>query len=103
VSVFYKSMELDRESNMQFKAIKRAFKHGQSCRACGKKLSKNLMTIDHIRPVSDPAVNPFDMTNWQVLCLHCHRAKNKQESLNHHTGAILNAESEIQRREYGRG
>lgn len=81
MSVFYKSMELDRKANMQFKAIKRAFKHGQSCRACGKKLPKRLMTVDHIKPVSDPAVNPFDMTNWQVLCLYCHREKNKQQLL----------------------
>lgn len=95
MSVFYKAMENDRKENMRFKAIKRAFKHGQPCVKCGEKLSKNLMTIDHIRPVSDPAVNPFDMTNWQVLCIPCHRAKNKQESLDHHTGAILNAESEI--------
>lgn len=78
MSVFYKAMENDRKENMRFKAIKRAFKHGQPCAKCGKKLPKNLMTIDHIRPVSDPAVNPFDMTNWQVLCLYCHREKNRE-------------------------
>ena len=78
MSVFYKSMELNRKENMRFKAIKRVFKHGQPCVKCGKKLPKNLMPIDHIKPVSNPAVNPFDMTNWQVLCLYCHRAKNRE-------------------------
>ena len=80
MSVFYKAMELNRKENMRFKAIKRVFKHDQPCVKCGKKLSKSLMTVDHIKPVSDPAVDPFDMTNWQVLCLYCHREKNREES-----------------------
>ena len=44
---------------MQFKAAKKAFKHGQSCRNCGKKLASHKMTVDHIIPVSEPGVDPF--------------------------------------------
>lgn len=77
-------MELNKEQNMQFKAAKKAFKHGQSCRNCGKKLSSHKMTVDHIIPVSEPGVDPFDMLNWQVLCLPCHREKTHKENLARH-------------------
>jgi len=77
-------MELNKEQNMQFKAMKKAFKHGQSCRKCGKKLASHKMTVDHIIPVSDPSVDPFDMLNRQVLCMPCHREKTHQENLERH-------------------
>lgn len=84
MSAFYHAMELNKEQNMQFKAMKKAFKHGQSCKKCGKKLAPHKMTVDHIIPVSDPSVDPFDMLNWQVLCLRCHREKTHQENLAAH-------------------
>lgn len=67
------------ELDMLFKNMKRAFKHGQCCAKCGRKLAKHLMTVDHIKDVEDPSVDPFDMTNWQVLCMDCHRAKNREK------------------------
>ena len=81
MSNFYKSMDCDKRTNMQFKTIKRMFKQGQPCKMCGNKLPKQQMSVDHIIPVSDPCVDPFDMTNWQVLCLPCHRKKTFEENL----------------------
>lgn len=74
---------------MHFKAIKQAFKHGQSCKRCGNKLPKHLMTVDHIRDVEDPSVDPFDMTNWQVLCMPCHRAKNREKMRSNNKPAAI--------------
>ena len=81
MSAFYQAMELNKKQNMQFKAMKKAFKHGQPCRNCGKKLASAKMTVDHIIPVSVPEVDPFDMMNWQVLCIPCHRDKTHKEDL----------------------
>lgn len=81
-------MELNREDNMRFKALKREYKRGQSCRKCGKKLAQHKMTVDHIIPVSNPSVDPFDMLNWQVLCLPCHRHKTHQENLARHKAKL---------------
>lgn len=78
MSMFYQSMDADKRANILFKTMKRIFKAGQPCVNCGKKLRQDKMTVDHIIPASDPAVNPFDMTNWQVLCLYCHRKKNRE-------------------------
>lgn len=88
MSSFYLSMELNKEQNMQFKAMKKAFKHGQSCRNCRRKLAPHKMTVDHIIPVSDPRVDPFDMLNWQVLCLPCHRKKTNAENLARHQAKL---------------
>lgn len=79
MSNFYASMDLHKAENMQFKAMKREYKRGQSCAYCGDKLPMPQMTVDHIIAVADPEVNPFDMLNWQVLCLPCHRKKSKME------------------------
>lgn len=73
---------------MQFKAMKKAFKHGQSCRNCRRKLAPHKMTVDHIIPVSDPRVDPFDMLNWQVLCMPCHRKKTHKENLARHQAKL---------------
>ena len=88
VSIFYESMAINPDLDMQFKGIKRAFKHGQSCRKCGRKLAKHLMTVDHIKDVEDPSVDPFDMTNWQVLCIYCHRDKNCEKMRSKHKIAL---------------
>lgn len=76
MSLFYEAMALTPEIERAFKELKRAFKHGQACAKCGNKLHKHKMTVDHIKDVEDPSVDPFDMTNWQVLCMPCHRQKN---------------------------
>lgn len=94
MSMFYQSMDADKRANIHFKAMKRIFKTGQPCVTCGMKLRKEQMTVDHIIPVRDPAVDPFDMTNWQVLCMPCHRAKNRQEARQIANDVILNVESE---------
>lgn len=73
-------MDLNKKQNLQFKAIKREFKRGQACAYCGRKDELKRMTVDHIIPVNDPTVDPFDMLNWQVLCLPCHRAKTKEDN-----------------------
>ncbi len=77
-------MDLNKRDNLHFKAMKREFKRGQPCAICGVKNELRRMTVDHIIPVSDPSVNPFDMLNWQVLCLRCHREKTHQENLAAH-------------------
>jgi len=79
MSLFYQSIANTPELNSAFKELKRVFKHGQSCAKCGDKLSKPLMTVDHIRDVEDPSVDPFDMTSWQILCMPCHRQKNREK------------------------
>lgn len=79
MSMFYEAMAVNRDLDMHFKNVKRVFKHGQSCAKCGNKLAKHLMTVDHIKDVEDPAVDPFDMTNWQVLCMPCHKQKNREK------------------------
>lgn len=76
MSMFYEQMAANPELDRYFKEMKRAFKHGQPCANCGDKLKKHLMTVDHIIDVENPEVDPFDMTNWQVLCAPCHRQKN---------------------------
>lgn len=76
MSMFYEQMAANPELDRYFKEMKRAFKHGQPCAKCGDKLKKHLMTVDHIIDVENPEVDPFDMTNWQVLCMPCHRQKN---------------------------
>lgn len=73
---------------MQFKAMKKEFKRGQSCAKCGDKLPMHQMTVDHIIPVADPSVDPFDMLNWQVLCLPCHRKKTHAENLARHQARL---------------
>ncbi len=88
MSNFYHAMELNKEQNMQFKAMKKEFKRGQPCKNCGKKLAMHKMTVDHIIPVSDPSVDPFDMLNWQVLCLPCHREKTHKENLARHQAKL---------------
>lgn len=60
---------------MQFKNMKKEFKRGRACANCGKREKMNNMTVDHIIPVDNPAIDPFDMFNWQVLCMSCHRNK----------------------------
>lgn len=87
MSLFYEAMALQPELESIFKQLKRAFKHGQRCAKCHRKLAKHLMTVDHIRDVEDPTVDPFDMTNWQVLCIDCHRAKNREKMKLKHTAA----------------
>lgn len=79
MSLFYESMAAHPELDSHFKEIKRAFKHGQACAECGRRLKKHLMTVDHIRDVENLDVDPFDMTNWQVLCMDCHRKKNREK------------------------
>lgn len=76
MSMFYEQMAANPDLDRYFKEMKRAFKHGQPCAKCGDKLKKHLMTVDHIIDVENPEVDPFDMTNWQVLCAPCHRQKN---------------------------
>lgn len=76
MSLFYQAMAMNPELDRYFKEMKRAFKHGQPCAKCGARLKKHLMTVDHIRDVENTDVDPFDMTNWQVLCMRCHRQKN---------------------------
>ncbi len=76
MSLFYEQMALYPDLERYFKELKRAFKHGQPCVKCGARLKKHLMTVDHIRDVENTDVDPFDMTNWQVLCSPCHRQKN---------------------------
>lgn len=88
VSIFYESMAINPDLDSQFKEIKRAFKHGQPCKKCGRKLAKHLMTVDHIKDVEDPSVDPFDMTNWQVLCIYCHRDKNREKMRSKHKIAL---------------
>jgi len=80
VSAFYEAMDLYPELVKEFKAVKREFKRGQGCAVCHVKLAQHLMTVDHIIPLSNPDVDPFDMTNWQVLCLTHHREKTKKEN-----------------------
>ncbi len=76
MSLFYQAMAMNPDLDRYFKEMKRAFKHGQACVKCGARLKKHLMTVDHIRDVENTDVDPFDMTNWQVLCMPCHRQKN---------------------------
>lgn len=89
MSAFYHAMELNKEQNMQFKAMKREFKRGQSCRTCHRKLAQHKMTVDHIIPVANPEVDPFDMLNWQVLCLPCHRKKTHLENVAMKKGTVV--------------
>ncbi len=84
MSIFYEAMAANAELDRWFKTMKRLFKHGQSCAKCGRKLKKHLMTVDHIRDVEDPEMDPFDMTNWQVLCMDCHREKNREKMRRKH-------------------
>lgn len=91
MSLFYEQMALQPETERLFKDLKRVFKHGQSCAKCGNKLAKHLMTVDHIKDVEDPSVDPFDMTNWQVLCMPCHRDKNREKMKNKYKAAALDS------------
>ena len=95
MSLFYESMAAHPELDKYFKEIKRAFKHGQPCAKCGRRLKKHLMTVDHIRDVENLDVDPFDMTNWQVLCMDCHRAKNREKMLNKNKQAAQPQEGTI--------
>lgn len=53
-------------------------KHNHTCDKCG---SKENLEIDHIVPISVDETLAFDMSNLQVLCSVCHRAKSTRESV----------------------
>lgn len=91
--MFYESLDANADLSRLFKNIKRQFKHGQPCANCGQKLKKHLMTVDHIKDVEDPSVDPFDMTNWQVLCMPCHKQKNREKMKQKHAAAIAASEA----------
>ena len=73
-----------------FKLEKKRFKKNKPCANCGRKLSKELMTVDHIIPVYLYSGSIFYKGNWQVLCIQCHTEKNRKEC----------AEAEERKREY---
>lgn len=70
---------MSKNASYAFKAKKRKFKKGKSCATCGKRYSREDMTVDHIVPMYQYSGSPFDTSNWQVLCLDCHREKSKKE------------------------
>lgn len=79
MSVFYKSMS--RLKSEKFKEYKRRFKRGKPCAHCGKRLPSSQMSIDHIIPIEQFNGSPYDKSNWQVLCLPCHRIKTMNENI----------------------
>ena len=62
----------------KYRELKRMFKRGKVCAGC-KKYKTGQMTIDHIIPMWQFTGSYSDTSNWQVLCLQCHRIKTRQE------------------------
>lgn len=81
MSAFYET--LDYQTNMEFKARKKAFKRGKCCAICGKKLPPAEMMVAHKIPVRDISDYEalFDTSNWEVRCIPCERKLNRQEDL----------------------
>jgi hypothetical protein len=64
--------------NPKYRELKRNFKRGKVCAEC-KEFKPDQMTIDHIIPMWQFTGSYSDTSNWQVLCLQCHRIKTRQE------------------------
>ena len=47
------------------------------CKICGKKLSREEITIDHIHRIRDGG-RIFDLHNFQILCKKCHHDKDNK-------------------------
>lgn len=92
MSAFYET--LDYQTNMEFKARKRAFKKGKSCEICGQKLKPAEMMVAHKIPVRDISDYEalFDVTNWSCRCIYCERRLNQAEDRQNN---LLNRQNEI--------
>lgn len=61
-----------------YRKAKRSFKRGKVCARCNEYKSGE-MTIDHIIPMWQFTGSYKDTSNWQVLCVQCHRIKTREE------------------------
>lgn len=76
------------DTSTQLKKQQRKFKAGKCCEFCGEKCPPFCMTVDHIIPRAFYG-DAWDDSNWQVLCLDCHRVKTTMETL------ILSGQSDL--------
>ena len=79
MSLFYDT--LDKQTNLDFKRRKKAFKKDKPCAICGKKLSSDRMMVAHKIPVSELSDLDalYDITNWEVRCIYCEREYNEKK------------------------
>ncbi len=62
-----------------FRAKKRNFASKHTwCARCARYIKMRRRTIDHIIPMSIYLGSPEDKSNWQMLCVNCHRNKTKR-------------------------
>lgn len=81
MSLFYDN--LDKNTNLDFKRRKKAFKRGKNCAICGKRYVSDMMMVAHLKPVSEIPDEEalYDTTNWQVRCIFCERALNHKKDV----------------------